>query len=102
MSNPTRAPRAGSTARPRGWLALSSARDESFHLVVMGCIVASASPLPEGLRLLALAFLALQGLRIVLATSADSHRLAEDRVRLRHRLASKPEQPARAPSGARG
>jgi hypothetical protein len=91
MKTPRRSSRARSTARPWGWLALSSPREESFHLVVMGCIVASASPLPEGLRILGLVFLALQVLRIVLATSADSDRLAEDRVRLRRRLASKPQ-----------
>jgi hypothetical protein len=83
-------------------LALSSPRDESFHLVVMGCIVASASPLPEGLRILGLSLLALQGLRIVLATAADADRLADDRVRRRSRLASKPPQPLSGLSGARG
>jgi hypothetical protein len=68
----------------------------------MCCIVVSASPLPEGLRILGLVLLALQGLRVVLATSADSDRLAEKRVRLRRRLANKTQQPTGAPSGAGG
>jgi hypothetical protein len=83
-------------------LALSLRRDESFHFVVMSCIVASASPLPESLRILGLSLLALQGLRIVLATAADADRVADDRVRRRSRLASRPPQPLSGLSGARG
>jgi hypothetical protein len=93
------ASRADSFSRAWGWLTLSSPRDESFHLVVMSCIVASASPLPDGLRIIALLLLALQGLRVLLASASDSGRLSDDRVRLRRRLANKTQQPASAPSG---
>jgi hypothetical protein len=99
MRTSRRAPRADSIARPWGWLTLSSPRDESFHLVVMSCIVASASPLPDGLRIIALLLLALQGLRVLLANATDSGRLSDDRVRLRRRLANKTLEPT---SGARG
>lgn len=91
MRSSRRSPRTGSTARPRGWLAVSSLRDESFHLVVMCAIVASAAPVPEGLRIVAWALLSLQALRVVLATSADSDPLADDRGRLRLRPANKPQ-----------
>ena len=102
MRTSRRSSRADSFARPWGWLTLSSPRVESFHLVVMSCIVASASPLPDGLRIIALLLLALQGLRVVLASATDSGRSSDDRVRLRRRLANKTQQPTGAPSGAGG
>lgn len=68
---------------------MSALRDESFHLVVMCGIVASAAPVPEGLRIVGWALLSLQALRVVLATSAVSDPLADDRGRLRLRPANK-------------
>lgn len=68
---------------------MSSLRDESFHLVVMCAIVASAVPVPEGLRIVGWALLSLQALRVVFATSAESDPLADDRGRLRLRPANK-------------
>lgn len=73
------------------WLAVSSLRDESFHLVVMCAIVASAAPVPDGLRIVGWALVSLQALRVVLATSADSDPLADDRGRLQLRPANKPQ-----------